>query len=459
MGALPGEDALVNQGQLCVKGRFAAYELLNNPDRLRHPTHLRNGFSQKLNWEAAIDLAAEKLAACPPEQFAMRVSLDCTTEDLYIAHKFVRDVMHSTAISTRAPEFYGQGLGPLAALMHNSAPFASLKKADAVLSIGLDGRYGWSVLTVELRRAVRHGARLVTLFPREHSLSSFAEKWLPLDGPALAGTLLSLVRLTAGQNSGENLALLQEVDPELASIARMLVEAEAPVMIVGPEYLADSSSALVLEAAARLARQVGTGVLPLAPQSNLAGALKMLPNPQPLPYREGEAKDGRGESPLPDSGGVGLLYLVGETPSPDDPAAGFLIYQNFASYTGPRQPDLALPAAAFAEVDGTTINLEGRICQVRKAVEPPGEALPDWLIMCRIAQKMGVSGFDYPDAAAIQREIAQTNEAHHRATENTEEELDKEILVPTRRGMPGDAYRGFPLTTWVEGLRLLTPES
>jgi predicted molibdopterin-dependent oxidoreductase YjgC len=466
--ALPGDDPLVNQRQLCVKGRFAAYELLNNPDRLRYPQRFRNGFSQKMSWEAAIDLAAEKLAACQPDQFAMLVSPDCTNEDLYVAQKFTREVMHSLRslrsqnIVSRALDFYGHGFVPFAALLQNAGQLSDLKKATTILSIGLDGRYGWSVVAVELRKAVRRGARLVTFFPREHSLSSFAERWLPLDGPALAETLQALVRLTAGENSGETPAALNSINPDLALIARALVEADAPVIIVGPEYLADPSSSQILEAVALLARQVGAGVLPLAPQGNLAGALKMgeLISPS-LPH-----------TPLPPD--LHVLYLVGETPSPDDPAASFLIYQNFASYEGSRQPDLALPSAAFAEVDGTTINLEGRTRQVRKAVNPPGEALPDWLILCRIAQKMGTAGFDYTDAATIQREMAQTQKIHHGdiestkeefdkrnqsnlgVTESTEEDLDK-IRVPIHRVM--DAYKGFPLTTWVEGLRLLAPEN
>jgi len=70
---------------------------------------------------------------------------------------------------------------------------------------------------------------------------------------------------------------------------------------------------------------------------------------------------------------------------------------------------------------------------------------------------MGVTGFDYPDAAAIQREMAQTQEVHPGVTESTEEDLDKEIRVPIHRVM--DAYKGFPLTTWVEGLRLLAPDA
>jgi formate dehydrogenase (NADP+) alpha subunit len=439
MGALPGDDPQLNRGQLCVKGRFAAYELLNNPDRLRHPAHLRDGFSQKVSWEAAINLAAEKLAACPPDEFAMRVSLDCTNEDLYVARKFTREVMHSANISTRAGEFYGPALDPFARLLEHPAPLASLKTADAILSIGLEGRYGWSVVTVDLRRAARRGAKLATCFPREHSLSAFAAHWLPVDGPALVEALETLLRLAAGPDSS---ASPHSIDPELVSIARELSGAESPLIIVGPEYLSGPSSARILEAAARLAQQIGAGVLPLAPHSNLVGALRLgLASPLQAP-----------------AGAGGLLYLVGETPSPVDPAAAFLLYQNFAACPGPRQPDLALPAAAFAEVDGTTVNLEGRTRPVVKAVDPPGEALPDWQILCRIAQKMGVPGFDFPNLAAIQREMAQEEEIHHRDIEVTEIDLSREIQPLMQRTFPEDTYRGFPLTTWVAGLRQLAPE-
>ncbi|HEY6902160.1 MAG TPA: molybdopterin-dependent oxidoreductase, partial [Puia sp.] len=68
--------------------------------------------------------------------------------------------------------------------------------------------------------------------------------------------------------------------------------------------------------------------------------------------------------------------------------------------------DLILPAAAWTEKEGTMTNSERRISLLDKVVEPPGEALPDAKILCRLGQKMGFPGFDYPDAAAIFREHA-----------------------------------------------------
>lgn len=68
--------------------------------------------------------------------------------------------------------------------------------------------------------------------------------------------------------------------------------------------------------------------------------------------------------------------------------------------------DVILPAAAWAEKEGTMTNSERRISYLNKIVEPPGEALPDSEILCRFAQKMGYKGFDFENAAEIYAEHA-----------------------------------------------------
>ncbi len=67
--------------------------------------------------------------------------------------------------------------------------------------------------------------------------------------------------------------------------------------------------------------------------------------------------------------------------------------------------DVVLPAAAWAEVDGTFTNTERRIQRVRKAVDPPGEAKPDWWIVGQLAQRLGVPGFEYNSASEIFNEL------------------------------------------------------
>jgi anaerobic selenocysteine-containing dehydrogenase len=62
----------------------------------------------------------------------------------------------------------------------------------------------------------------------------------------------------------------------------------------------------------------------------------------------------------------------------------------FLSETAQRA-DVVLPATAWAEDEGVVTNGEGRVVKYNKAAEPPGEARPDWWIMCELASRLGVA--------------------------------------------------------------------
>jgi predicted molibdopterin-dependent oxidoreductase YjgC len=66
---------------------------------------------------------------------------------------------------------------------------------------------------------------------------------------------------------------------------------------------------------------------------------------------------------------------------------------------------VVLPAAAFAEKEGTFTNTERRVQRVRRAIEPPGSSRLDWRILCELAGRLGYE-MSYEGAAAIQDEIA-----------------------------------------------------
>ena len=74
-----------------------------------------------------------------------------------------------------------------------------------------------------------------------------------------------------------------------------------------------------------------------------------------------------------------------------------------------RYADILLPGALWAEAEGTMVNSERNVTLMPRAVPPPGEALPDWQIIARVAQLLGFGeSFNYPDAAAVFDEIRQT---------------------------------------------------
>ena len=181
----------------------------------------------------------------------------------------------------------------------------------------------------------------------------------------------------------------------------------------------------------------GTGLSPLRGQNNVQGACDMgaLPNVltgyqavtdqekrkaseaawgvSALPAKPGLTM-GEMMSTKPD-GVVKAMYVMGENPIITDPDMRhtrqsltnleFLVVQDIFPTETAVIADVILPAAAFAEKDGTFTNTERRVQRVRKAVEPPGEAKPDWEIITLLAEKMG-HRFGYKNPEQIMEEIA-----------------------------------------------------
>jgi formate dehydrogenase alpha subunit len=91
------DDNPVNNGSLCVKGRFG-YDFINSPERLTSPLIKQNGYFVEATWDEALGLIASKLAEYKGEQFAAISSAKCTNEENYLIQKFARIVMGTNNI-------------------------------------------------------------------------------------------------------------------------------------------------------------------------------------------------------------------------------------------------------------------------------------------------------------------------------------------------------------------------
>ncbi len=190
----------------------------------------------------------------------------------------------------------------------------------------------------------------------------------------------------------------------------------------------------------------GTGVNPLRGQNNVQGACDMGALPNVLPgYQSVEDPEIRNRfaqlwkvrtrgvraAPLPsapglteiemvndaETGGVRAMYIMGENPVMAQPDANrvrralaaleFLVVQDvFLSQTA-QLADVVLPAAGWAEKEGTFTATDRRVQRIRKAVEPPGEAKPDWQIICELGKRMAPEGgWSYSHPREIMGEIA-----------------------------------------------------
>jgi len=118
----------------------------------------------------------------------------------------------------------------------------------------------------------------------------------------------------------------------------------------------------------------------------------------------------------PGNQGFELLYVCEQDLTGklgEDQARKFISQFEFVIYQGSNEnatsslANLVLPAATYAEVEGTFTNFEGRVQKIIPAVEPLGESLPPWQIMNSLAR---ASGFDYSydSAAEVFEELAQS---------------------------------------------------
>jgi formate dehydrogenase alpha subunit len=235
IGSLPAEDPVVNKGQLCVKGRFCVTEFATGHQRLRQPYRVHeSNIRAEIPWSEAAELAATKLKTCAPEDFAMLVSPNCTNEDLYAAQKFVRATMKSHRIDTSARTYYGPAFNAYLDVLAMSVPLTDVAKADTVLCVGLDPKFGRSVVGVEIRRAIKRGAKIVTINPRQHALTLNAHLWIhPVPGKE-SDTIAALAALTSKSPADRKGANATE---ELHAVADMLLHGENTVIIMGSEFL------------------------------------------------------------------------------------------------------------------------------------------------------------------------------------------------------------------------------
>ncbi len=91
--------------------------------------------------------------------------------------------------------------------------------------------------------------------------------------------------------------------------------------------------------------------------------------------------------------------------------AKFVVVQEISSNAETLEyADLVLPAAAWAEKEGTMTNSERRISHLSKVVEAPGKAIPDAEIIWRFAQKMGYESFNYNHVSEVYDEYVQMTE-------------------------------------------------
>jgi len=117
-----------------------------------------------------------------------------------------------------------------------------------------------------------------------------------------------------------------------------------------------------------------------------------------------------------------------------------IVSDMFATTDTARMADIFLPAAGWGEKSGTVTNSERRSSRQRAFRPLPGEARPDWWIICEIAKRLGFSGFDYTSPAEIFAEHAELSGFENRGSRDFDisalADRDYETLAPAQWPVP-----------------------
>ena len=339
--------------------------------------------------------------------------------------------------------------------------------AGCLFSFGSNTTASHPVIGLEVKKAMKRGAKLVVANPRKIDLCRFADVWLRqrpgTDVPLLMGMMRVIVdedlldaafveerceNFEAFKDSLSNFDLdtvekITEVPKDkIAEAARIYATAKPSTILYAmgiTQHSHGTDNVLAIANLAMLTGNIGkpsTGVNPLRGQNNVQGACDMGALPGVFPgYQQVGSDEIRQkfekawETSLPPKPGltvvemlnaavdgkVRAMYIMGENPMLSDPdlnhvrealeALDFLVVQDIFLNETAQLADVVLPATSFAEKDGTFTNTERRVQRIRKAIDPVGQSRPDWQIICDIATRMGGKGFSFDSPEEVFQEI------------------------------------------------------
>jgi len=347
-----------------------------------------------------------------------------------------------------------------------SNPLEDMEKPDVIFCIGTNMTECHPVAATRIKRAVANGSKLIVADPRRIPLAEMADCYLPLRVGSDSALLLAMAHVIAREDltdrdfmerrtreQAEFLGHVAEYPPEWAEgitgVDAKLIEQAARwyggaqrgaiyYALGVTEHICGVENVQGLCNLALMTGNVGregTGINPMRGQNNIQGAgdCGALPNNYPgfqsvedpahqakfaaVYGRETDLEKGPTKVQALDMCGdrIRAMIIDGENTVVSDPDRAhcehalrglehLVVIDIFMTETG-RLADVVLPATAWAETDGVCSNTERRVQRLRKAVDPPGEARPDWWIVQEIARRMGFQGFDFGSPREVFNEL------------------------------------------------------
>lgn len=401
----------INGEFLCVKGRFG-HPFINHEARLRTPLirYKKGGKLIPATWDEAIRHIAERLDAIANEHGRNSIGVvgspRLTNEALHVLHRFATELVGTENYTTT-------DISSLQSFFKNlGAPLAThrdIRHAKTIVLIGGDPSELQPLTGKQIRQAVRNGdATLVLVNAAPIRLREQARFFL---------------HVRPGTEGAVALAL---IDPANKNLAAQKAGVEAGQIDEARQAIADNEGDVVLMFAGELTAEAQAAIARW-PQSIVAGNRRVLIHPLPLFNNSVGANDmGMMAAPvtprsLLEAAGEGIraLYVAGSfLPQHLEGHDGalekldFLVVQELFETETTAAADVVLPAASYAEQDGTFTNNDGLVQRVRQSILPLHQSKPDWLIVSQLAKELGMD-FGYElSASAVFRDIAEKRPAY-----------------------------------------------
>ncbi len=401
---------------------------------------------------------------------------------------------------------------------------SDIEKAACILIIGANVTRSHPVLGLRLKKAVESGARLIVISSEEIDICRFAEIWMkPYPGTDLA-LIMGMCKVIVDEELLDNSFIKGHCDnvedfmeslddfssgrvERITGVSRDMVAEVARIYATNKpatilwatgitQYSHGTNNVLSLLNLSILTGNIKypSGLIPLWGQNNALGACDMgclpdfYPGYQPVadPEIRKKFETTWGKSLNPEQGltlmeildatreeKIKVLYIIGSdllsNVAPSKKVkdalkkAKFVVFQDMFLNETAKFAYVILPAASFAEKDGTFTNTEGKVQRINKAIDPVGNSQPDWQIICGLAKGLKSNGFDFNSTEEIMSEISSVTAGlpvqkdkfrfmplqYKPPAEVTD--IDYPLVLTTER----DLYSGGFLSRKAEGLNIL----
>jgi predicted molibdopterin-dependent oxidoreductase YjgC len=445
-------------GNLCVKGRFG-WDFIDHPDRIKTPLLRINGKLQETSWEEALRYVVAEIekvkAQSSPDSIASILSSRLTNEEYYLIEQLFKGAVGSDQMAlgvNGAHQGLTEGLSRTLGIPASTNSIQDLRKADCILLIGVDPAETHPIIKNEIHLAIRKNRAQIILVGSHDIGLTRNTRFSPLSPPAISllekpGMEVALVngmirtilredlddkdfiekrtegiealREKAASPESEAIGTLPETGKkDLERAARAFAQAENGMILIGSGEWSPLPQKEIAIAASNLALITGhlgkasSGILVLLEKSNSQGAID-----------QGIGSNG-GKDVLKkvEEGKIKALYVIGEdplvkTPRPDRPKRSLeklqlLVVQDLFMTETARMAHVVLPAASFAEKEGTYTNLERRVQKLNPFRSPIHGAKTDFDIFLLLLDMLE-SPVPGETAETIFGEISRRNPYYH----------------------------------------------